>query len=310
MPDRPTNIQENVSLAAYTTLKIGGPAKYFVIAKTIPEILQAIAWAKSQQIPICLLGNGSNTIIADRGVDGLVVIARNDQLEWTDNRVVAGAGVKLGQLVAAALQHGLGGLSWLIGVPGTVGGSIYGNAGAGMTEDYFGKFIVHVDGVKTDGTPVKYTQAECEFGYRDSRFKREDTIILQATFELPRIDQNDERKILAAKSAHKNKTQPLTLASAGCMFMNAPVQVEKLPQELRAFINPNGTISAWRLIVFVGLQGKHIGQMQISPLHASFMINLGGGTADQAVQLLSLVKQQVRDKLGVQLHEEIQYVGF
>lgn len=303
-------IQESVPLAQYTTWKIGGPARYLVEAKTSAEIVEAVKIANARQWPVRLLGNGSNTLVADQGFNGLIVIARNDHMVWEGETVLAGAGVKLGQLIAAATQHGLGGLSWLLGVPGTVGGSIYGNAGAGMTEDYFGKHVEWVEAVTLAGESVHWLQSECGFAYRDSRFKHEPLIILQAKLRLLKIDPVIERKILAAKAAWKNKAQPLTLASAGCMFTNAKVDPSKLPEDLRSQLNPNGTISAWRLIQAVGLQGKQLGQMQISPVHASFMINLGGGTADQAVQLISLVKQQVRDKMGIQLQEEIQYLGF
>lgn len=304
------NIQENIPLAPYTTWKIGGPARYLIEAKSRDEIGAAVIWAAKKNIAVHVLGNGSNTLVSDKGFDGLVVIAKNDQMDWKGDTVVAGAGVKLGQLVSSATQHGCGGLDWLIGVPGTVGGSIYGNAGSGREADYFGAYVVSVDGLRPNGATIQWSQAECAFEYRDSRFKHEIVFILQATLKLPKVDSAEERKKLAAKAAWKNKSQPLTLASAGCMFKNAKVDLLKLPDDLKPFINPNGTISSWRLIKAVDLQGQQIGQMQISPLHASFMINLGGGTADQAVQMISLVKQRVRDTLGIQLQEEIQYLGF
>ncbi len=233
---------------------------------------------------------------------------RNDQLLWNPPPVIAGAGVKLGQLIAGAAQHGLGGLAWLIGVPGSVGGAVYGNAGSRTAA--LGDYVEWVEGYLPDGSARRWTKGESEFSYRTSRFKNQPAIILQVQLQLPTVDVATERAALAATAARKKTVQPLTDASAGCMFKNPVVDPSSLPDDLRSEVFPDGTLSAWRLIAAAGLQGRRLGQMEISPRHANFMINHGGATADQAVQLISLVKQQVRDKLGVQLHEEVQYLGF
>jgi UDP-N-acetylmuramate dehydrogenase len=164
-------------------------------------------------------------------------------------------------------------------------------------------------------TPVgelkRLTRDECEFAYRTSVFKQHpDWIIVQALFTFPAIDPAKERQLMAGTTKQKNANQPTTEKTAGCVFTNPSANSDKLSEHLRKHIDANGTISAWRLIDEVGLKGKQVGQIKISERHSNFMINLGGGTADQVMQLISLVKQAVRDTLGIQLHEEIQYLGF
>ncbi len=308
MPDRPANIQDNVLLAPYTTMKIGGPAKYFLLATSDDDIRYAWQWASSSKIPVRVLGAGANTLVADHGFDGLVIVMRNDDMVWDNASVVASAGVTNGQLIAKGLRNNLGGLQWLIGVPGTVGGSIYGNAGGHGWG--IGDMVEWVDIIDETGEVKQISHEQCDFSYRMSACKSHPWIILRAKFNLISVDPTAERKMMAMTTALKNKNQPTTAKSSGCMFMNPKVERATLPDDLKEFIAEDSTISAWRLIVRVGLQSKQLGQVQISPLHANFMLNLGGGTADQVVQLLSLVKQQVRDKLGVQLREEVQYLGF
>ncbi len=300
-------------LAPYTTMKIGGRAELACLPKNDEELVAAWEWALAEHLPVTMLGAGSNSLINDAGIKGLVIIPRNDHLDFDGNHVRVGAGVKNGQLIGAAANHNLGGLSWLLGVPGAVGGSLYGNAGSGnATGQYFGigDYVVWVDVIERDGRRHQMSKEECGFSYRHSIFKTTKAAIIAAELALPTVDGPAERAILSQVAKEKNTKQPTTAATAGCMFKNATAVPDQLPSELRPFVLPNGTISAWRLIDHLGLKGKQIGQIQISPKHGNFMINLGGATADQVVQLVSFVKQQVRDKLGVQLQEEVQYLGF
>lgn len=308
MSDRPNTIQTGVVIAPYTTMKVGGPADYLSLPTTIDALVTAWEWARHEKIPVTMIGAGSNSLVNDAGIRGLVIIPRNSQLVWTPPRVIVGAGVKNGQLIGAGANHGLGGLSWLLGVPGTVGGSLYGNAGS--KEHGLGDYVVWVEIIDDTGQRRKLNREECHFAYRHSIFKELKACILQAELELPTVDPVQERTLLAAMAKDKNAKQPTTAASAGCMFKNPVVMKDTLPKELQPFIMDNHTISAWRLIEYLNLKGKQIGQVQISNLHGNFMINLGGATADQIVQLISFVKQQVRDTLGIQLQEEVQYLGF
>lgn len=294
-------------------MKVGGPAEFACLPKNDDEFVAAWQWALSEDIPITMLGAGSNSLINDAGVKGLVIIPRNDHIDFASPRVTVGAGVKNGQLIGSAANQNLGGLSWLLGVPGTVGGSLYGNAGTGNADQHvhaIGDHVVWVDVIEQNNQRRRLTKAECGFSYRHSIFKETKAGIIAAELELPVVDGKAERALLAATATAKNAKQPTTAASAGCMFKNAVVTPDQLPPELRPYILPTGAISAWRLIDHLGLKGKQIGQIQISEKHGNFMINLGGATADQVTQLISYVKQQVRDKLGVQLQEEVQYLGF
>lgn len=308
MPDRPDSIQDNVPIAPYTTFKIGGPARYLAVIKTIADLEGVLSWSRTNAVPFRVLGKGANVLVSDRGYDGLIIVMQNDQLEWQPPRVVAGAGVQNGQLIANALRHNLGGMRWLIGVPGTVGGSLYGNAGGhgwGL-----GDQVEWVE-VLTTGELRRLTQAECAFTYRSSAFKMHpEWTIVRTQLVFPTVDPKAERDLLAATTKEKNANQPTTTQTAGCMFTNPKVDATKLPDDLRQFVGADGTLSAWRAIDYVGLKGERLGAVEISSKHANFMINLGGATADHVVQLLSLVKQRVRDTLGVQLHEEVQYLGF
>lgn len=307
--DKPLGLQENVSLAPYTTLKIGGPAKYFMVAKSAADIQTTVAWSASEHLPLRVIGRGANLLVADTGYAGVILQLSNDQQVWDSNRVVVGSGTQNGQLIAAALHHGFGGMRWLIGVPGTVGGSLFGNAGGhgwGL-----GDQVVWVDVCQPDGSLKRLTKEECRFAYRTSVFKQHpEWIIVQAELEFAPVDATAERLLLAETTKQKNSNQPTTAKTAGCMFTNPTVDLTRLPQHLHQYVDTNGTIAAWRVIEEVGLKGQHIGGISISELHANFMINEGQGTADQVMQLLSLVKQKVRDELGIQLHEEVQYLGF
>ena len=309
MLNLPSQVKTQISLAPYTTFKIGGPAKYFMVITTQADLLKVMAWVKRNQLSFYVMGAGGNVLVSDQGYDGLVIVMQNDQLEWTGSTVIAGAGVKNGQLIAGALHHRLGGLQWLIGVPGTIGGSIYGNAGGhgwGL-----GDAVVWVETLSPDGDIHRFSKSECQFSYRHSRFKRSaGQIITQACLKLFRVDPAREKELLAQTIAAKQSNQPITLATAGCMFTNPTVNPDRLPADLAKYVDSNGQLAAWRLINYVDLSGYRMGQVQISTVHANFMINLGRATADQVVQLISLVKQRIRDKLGIQLTEEIQYLGF
>lgn len=309
MSNQPSIIQHDIVLAPYTTLKIGGPAKYFAAPKDATEVRDAVMWAVGNGIPYRIIGRGANTLISDTGYDGLVIVMHNDQMVWKPPYVTAGAGVQNGQLIASALKHNLGGMQWLIGVPGTVGGSLYGNAGGhgwGL-----GDQVEWVEVVMPDGVIKHLTKDECQFAYRTSLFKEHpEWVIVQATFLFPAIDVTAERLLLGTTTKIKNVNQPITEKTAGCMFTNPVVDMTRLPEHLKQYVDETGKISAWRVIEEVELKGYQLGQIQISPIHANFMINLGDGTADQVMQLLSLVKQRVRDTLGIQLHEEVQYLGF
>ncbi|MFH1366731.1 MAG: UDP-N-acetylmuramate dehydrogenase [Patescibacteria group bacterium] len=285
-----SNVQQNIPLAPYTTFKIGGPAKFFAVVKNEGEIIESLKWTKENKQPYFILGHGANILVSDKGFDGLVIKNEMRRLEIRDEEVTADSGVVLSELIGKCASMGLSGLEFLAGVPSTLGGAIFGNAGA--PEKAIGNFVVSAR-ILDKGFKVKVlSKSECGFGYRQSVFQSNELIVLSAALKMEK--GNTEKIIESIKNLmlKKKETQDLENPSAGCVFKNAD------------------GYSAGQLIDELGLKGKKIGQAQVSEKHANYIINLGGATADHVVQLISFIKQQVRDKKGVQLQEEIKYIGF
>src|SRR3989338_2851260 len=189
-------IQANVLLSKYTNFKIGGPAKYMLVADTSAEIVRAGQVAHELNLPLIVLGGGANVLVSDRGYDGLVVIAKNQQLEVKENKIFAGAGVRLGFLVTQAVEAGLTGIEPLVAVPGTVGGAIYGNAGLPQEpKGCIGEWIYSVDALANDKI-VKYTKKQCQFSYRNSRFKKTKELILSAVLQLDTGDKVTSQQLI------------------------------------------------------------------------------------------------------------------
>ncbi|HBV33276.1 TPA: UDP-N-acetylenolpyruvoylglucosamine reductase [Patescibacteria group bacterium] len=311
-------IQANVLLSKYTNFKIGGPAKYMLVADTSAEIVRAGQVAHELNLPLIVLGGGANVLVSDRGYDGLVVIAKNQQLEVKENKIFAGAGVRLGFLVTQAVEAGLTGIEPLVAVPGTVGGAIYGNAGLPQEpKGCIGEWIYSVDALANDKI-VKYTKKQCQFSYRNSRFKKTKELILSAVLQLDTGDKVTSQQLIK-KYVGARKGQPYNMPSSGCIFTNVEIksdaQVKEAQEKLKGrekldqFLECKQLPSSW-LIDQAGLKGKKMGKAQVSTDHANYIVNLGGAKADDVVMLMSFIKQQVRDKFGIELHEEVQYIGF
>jgi len=289
-------LKKNVLLKNHTSFKIGGRALYFLEAKTKPEIISAIYLAENKNWPFFILGQGSNVLVSDQGFKGLIIKIKNQKLKIKKQNqkfkiLEVESGTSLPKLVNFAAQNGLAGLEWAVGIPGTVGGAIYGNAGA------FGKsmadLIKEVEVLDEKFKIKKYKNYDCKFSYRESIFKRKaNLIILSAKIKLKKEKKAKIKKKMKEYLAFRKKTQPLSFPSAGSIFKNPPGK------------------SAAVLIEKAGLKGKKIGQAQISKKHANFIINLGGAQAWQVKKLIDLVKSKVKQKFGIDLKEEIRYLGF
>ncbi|MFH1712701.1 MAG: UDP-N-acetylmuramate dehydrogenase [Candidatus Jacksonbacteria bacterium] len=291
-------IQQNIPLAPYTTLKIGGPADYFVIAKSQNELVEALNWAKEKKMAYFILGNGSNVLVSDQGFRGLIIQLRITDYELKKTTLRAGAGASMSTLAKITAEKGLTGLEFGIGIPGTVGGAIYGNAGA------FGQEIkdvltqVKILMPKTDAAIHAMDNSACELGYRTSVFKKyKDWVIIEALFELTarrigRAGKKECEKRIKQILKDKKNNQPMGQKSAGSIFKNPP------------------GYKAWKLICEAEMKGFQIGQAKVSDKHANYIINTSKATAEHVIMLIAMIKQRVRDKFGIQLHEEIQYVGF
>lgn len=289
-------IQKDVLLKNYTTFKIGGPAKYFFVAKNKEDLISAIKVAKKFNLPFFILGGGSNVLVADGGYDGVVIKMENGKLKIKNYnkkfKIICGAGYLLRNLVSKSLEFGATGLEWAAGIPGTVGGAIYGNAGAfGSSMADLVKSVEVFD--ITESRIINYELGDCKFGYRDSIFKRKkNLVILSVEFQLKKGNKKEIRNKMKECLDYRKKNHPLEFSSAGSIFKNPP------------------KCSAAELIEKCGLKGKRIGNVKISEKHANFIINLGNGRAKDVRKLINLAKKRVKNKFGIKLKEEIQYLGF
>jgi len=308
-------VKANELLSLHTNFKIGGPAKYFFTARTTDELIKAVQVADELKIPFMILGGGTNVLVSDSGFQGLVIEAKNHNLEINGTQVTAEAGVSLGFLVQRSVAASLTGLEPLVAVPGTVGGAVYGNAGVPqVARGFMGDWVKEVTVCRQDKV-VKLTKEECNFSYRDSVFKHNNDIILSAVLELAKGDKAESQE-LVKKYVQMRKSQPYHMPSSGCIFTNVPItnvdEVRKKfkgEEKLEGFISKGQLPSSW-LIDQAGLKGKTIGGVQVSADHANYLVNIGGAKAEDVLMMISFVKQQVRDKFGFQLQEEVRYIGF
>jgi len=283
-------LKKDEVLAPYTSFKIGGPAKYFFVAKSNKEIIKAVEIARQQNINLFILGSGSNVLIADHGFDGLVIKIENSNIVFDNEKVKAESGVKLQKMISLAITKELLGLEFLMGIPGTIGGAVAGNVG--KPKQWISQVITQVEIMNKQNKIEIIPKSECGFSYRFSRFKNNnDEVILSAEFQLKAAKQ-DEIQTKVKEFLDKRSHQPVNEACAGSVFKN-----------------PEGK-KAWELIEEAGLRGKQIGGASISEQHTNFIINKGQAKAEDVVILISLIKQQVRNKFGIQLQEEIKYICF
>ncbi|MDP3970276.1 MAG: UDP-N-acetylmuramate dehydrogenase [bacterium] len=285
-------IEEGVSLAPFTTFKIGGPAKYFFRAKTRKDLEAVLREASKNNIPIFILGGGSNILIHDKGFDGLAIKMELNDISIKDTSLVAGAGVLLNAAIMRAVKEGLSGLEFATGIPAKVGGAVWANLGSRGSD--MSKVVASVIATDMQGNERVFSHADCKFEYRHTIFKDEPWVIIEAKFNLHPRSTQELRQAMVDLAKLKKEEQDVGEDTAGCAFRN-PHDHEH---------------AAAKLIDDLGLKGFAIGGAQVSEKHANFILNKGGATADDVVQLISYIKQQVRDKKGVQLMEEIEYVGF
>ena len=284
-------IKLDESLAAHTTFQVGGPASFFLATNDASVIQKAIQLASQAGLPVAALGGGSNVLVADTGFPGLIVQLASTRCEvHADGTVSADAGTALSRVVRSAISANLTGIEFAVGIPGSFGGALAGNAGTGghgIAE--FATAVQYIDG---KGDLRTCPRAELDVSYRYTRFKYASAeIIVSAVLQLtPGSPTDIQSKVREA--VDRRSWQPKGAWCAGCVFKN-----------------PSGS-HAGKLIDQAGLKGKKIGGAMVSLDHANFVVNTGTATAEDIVILISYVKQQVRDQLGVQLEEEVRYLGF
>jgi UDP-N-acetylmuramate dehydrogenase len=277
-------------LKRYTAWKIGGPADALLEPRNAEELLEALDKAREHGIPVTVLGGGTNVLVRDGGIRGLTIrLAKAlTGIEIVDRSVIAEAGVLYPVLANATAGRGLAGLEFATGIPGTVGGAVYMNAGAygGETKD-----VLDWADVLQDGEVLRMANADLDFSYRHSILHdHPDWVVLRAAYTLYPGDPDELKARIKGFRAQRMNGSP-NRPSCGSTFKRPP-----------------GDFPG-RVIEAAGLKGAKVGQLEVSPVHANYLVNLGGGTAEEALELIELVKRKVRERLRIELEEEVRVVG-
>lgn len=293
LPGTDCLIKPQVPLATLTSFRVGGPAELYVAPRSLEELQACFEWAKSQGVPVTVLGAGSNLLISDRGLPGLVIGTRrlrHSSFDAEAGLVTVGAGEPLPRLAWQVASLGCEGLEWSVGIPGTVGGAVVMNAGAhgGCTAD----LLVSADVLLPDGTIRTLTRRDLQYRYRTSSLQGKNWLVTQATFQL--LPGANPAIVTATTTQHLNQrrtSQPYHLPSCGSVFRN--------PTDYKA---------GW-LIEQAGLKGYQIGGAQIAERHANFILNCGGATASDIYQLIHHAQQMVEQRWSLWLEPEVKILG-
>jgi UDP-N-acetylmuramate dehydrogenase len=287
-------------LGPLTTFRVGGPADYLFEPRDSAELLAALEAARREGVPVTMLAGGSNVLVSDAGVRGLVIRPRRGSIrEAGPGLVEADAAVTINGLVRWTVTRGLAGLESWAGTPGTVGGAIHGNAHFGGR--LIGEHVVSARLVDRDGRIGVVPGGAMGFGYDRSRLQGSGEYLVSATFRVAPGESAELRRRARASLAFRKATQPLGAPSAGCVFQN--------PQPGRDQLPPDLPWSAGALIDRAGLKGRVVGGARVSPAHANFIVNDGSATAADIRQLIEICRMTVRETFGVQLRDEIVYLG-
>jgi len=286
-------IRPQVSLAHLTSFRVGGPAEWLVTPQNLEELQASLVWAKSEGLSVTLLGAGSNLLVSDHGVSGLVIHTHHFQQLTFDaetGQLTGGAGKSIPRLAWQAADLGWQGLEWAVGIPGTVGGAVVMNAGA--HSECTANYLVEVQTLSADGVVEVLKPQDLGYAYRTSVLQGGDRLVLQATFQLrPGADPAEVRALTQTHRNHRLTTQPYHLPSCGSVFRN-----------------PLPRTAGW-LIEQTGLKGYQIGGAKVAERHANFILNCGGATASDIFQLIHHVQQQVQHQWSLLLKPEVKILG-
>ncbi len=286
-----------LEMAEFTSYKTGGKAAFFYTASEAQEVGRAILTAKENDIPLFLLGGGTNILVSDAGFDGLVVRVAVKGIEIIEScQIRCGAGERLEDLVDFATNNGLTGLEFAAGIVGSVGGAIYGNAGAYGGE--VGNIITQMEVVKSNGVIGFVGPEYGQFEYRDSAFKRNDSVLIRADFKLEPGDPEEIRKRVTEIIETRKEKLPYEYPSAGCFFKNIPDDSQ-----------PHGKLAAGKLLEEIGAKGMSVGGATVSDKHANIIINTGDATSKDIRELADKLKVKVYREFGIMLEEEVIQVG-
>ncbi len=307
-------IQENISLADYTSFRFGGPARYFVEVTTVEQLKEALSWAKEQKQPIFILADGSNMIVSSRGFAGLVIRIKIDFLTVNAEVVEAGAATAMATLVDRSIEAGLAGLEWAGGLPGSFGGAIRGNAGAFGGEIKDTILEVASLSLETGEEIIRDSQA-CGFVYRGSSFKeRGGEVIVSAKVCLRPGDKEALRATADDHIRYRQERHPIEYPNSGSIFKNTPVehippdQLDKWQPVVKN--DPFPVVPTAKIIADAGLAGASAGGAQLSTKHTNYIINTGSATGEDVVALIEKIKLAVFQKYRVELEVEPELLGF
>jgi len=293
-------VHANAPLAPLTTFKVGGPADWLIEPRTSDEMRAALTLAHRLALPITILGGGSNVLVSDAGVRGLVLRPRGGEVASIDaSHVRADAAMTINGLVRWAINHGCAGLEAWAGTPGTVGGAIFGNAHFGGRN--ISDCVAHVRLAGRDGSVRDVTVGDMGFGYDRSRLQSTGEILLWAAFRVAPGDPAALRATARQSLAFRKRTQPLDTPSAGCIFQNPQPDRDRVPDGI--------PWSAGALVDRAGMKGAALGGARVSSAHGNFIVNDGGATAHEIRRLIEGCRVAVRERFGVELREEIVYLG-
>ena len=285
-------VKENAPLAPFTSARIGGPADLFVTVDSVAALARVVKFLWKNELPFIVIGGGSNILVSDKGVRGVVVMNRAKKVTFHPGdqpSVTAESGVVFSNLANRCASKGLGGIEWAAAVPGTIGGAVYGNAGA-FGGDVAGSLLATE--LLTENGRERFSVEQMGYGYRASVLKRGElkAIVLSAELSLANSTKEDATVKIQQFSAHRKTTQPPG-ASMGSMFKNPPGDY------------------AGRLIEASGLKGTRVGNAEISPVHGNFFVNHGATRAEDIRKLVQLAQKTVKEKQGIDLELEIEMVG-
>lgn len=282
----------NEPMSRHTSYGIGGPAGAYITPRDQDDLRRILHFADEQNIPVFFIGSGSNLLVADEGINGIVItlIKSFNKLEIKGCHIYAETGVMLGHMVKHCIKQKLTGLETMVGVPGTLGGALMMNAGAFGSE--ISNCLKNVDVMTLTGEIKQYSVKDIDFHYRHSSFKK-DEIIMSANFVLKKATKQEIMNKRAKASAGRKETQPLRFRSAGSLFKN-----------------PKKDVAAGYLIDKAGLKGTHRGDAEISEKHANFFVNHGKANAEDIVFLIRLARKTVEKKFGINLELEVKTLGF
>jgi len=311
------NVEKNIKLSDHSTFKIGGPAKEFAVVENENELVETLNYAKENNLKFFILGGGSNVLFDDKGFDGIIIkisAQGGPASGWQNTSLEIWAGDSLSSLVGAAKDNSLSGMEWASGIPGTIGGAVQGNCGA-----FGGEMAEVIETVKvydiSQQKIVNYKSEDCNFSYRSSIFKQNSNlIIVSVKIKLEKCKKEKiEEKTKEILNKRLEKQPKGWIGSVGSFFKNPVIESEdlrkKYENETKNKIVEKKIPAGW-LIDEVGFKGKKVGNVAVSDKNANFILNLGGGKAEEIMMLASIIKSKVRNQFGVQLEEEIKYVAY